>query len=952
MNLNALFQQIQFTEKQAREKRNFIQQAKCDINRGYEKINQMKEELSAAKINLETKVQHLSVKQFNVEILKKREDCLEKQKVELINQRTNLLNIMADAKRKIIEEEDNFTREVTEFNNEYGLTSNRDLLIKKKVKTEINDLENEAALLKSDLEKVIRQAETTTKNLEAEKIQVTEKPQTDPECLRLKKELEKCKDDNWESLSETLQTEIEILQMFMFHSEDVNCILTDWRGGSSGLYTDAVNNVRIVGAELEYLVNFLEKDYGYSPANIHFIGHSLGAHVAGEAGRRKPGIGRITGLDPAGPLFQYTPTMVRLDPSDAKFVDVIHTHAGHLFFDFAPGILQPCGHLDFYPNGGKKMPGCNQLRVPPATQDINDLMRAYRSFGCGHKRSLRYYAESIITPNGFVGYQCDTYREFVLGDCFPCPEEGCPLMGHYADKFLHKTEKEQQKVYLNTGPSPPYARWRKEIHVKVCATETMKGNIDVALTGTNGFRKKYTVDKGTFKSGNTYLNYIDTEISGNISKVEFLWKNHVPGMWIVAFYLLGRVAGKEVCYPRLGCFTDDPPWSGVPGRLLTGLPDPPEEMNISFSLYTRETGNNSQLLLEVENINCIAVDWKEGAKGTYVSAVNNIRVLGAEVAYFITALQKMFGYSPYEIHLIGHSLGAHTAGEAGRRIRGIRRITGLDPAGPYFEGTPPEVRLDPTDANFVDVIHSNAAHFPAAGFGMYNTTGHLDFYPNGGTVMPGCADLIPEMKQSDFEAIIADATLFGGCHHSRSHEFYFASILYPTGFLAYPCDSYEAFKKGACFPCPREGCPMMGHHADRFPEKLKRVDQKFFLNTAADEPFATWRQKVFIKLSGVKKTRGDINLVYYDTQGNSKEYEVASGDLSQDDIYTEYLDVEINPKNTTKIEFLWNKAIFSLLWARLGAETVNIIHGADGHRSTFCGRGTVAYGDPQLLRPC
>lgn len=41
-----------------------------------------------------------------------------------------------------------------------------------------------------------------------------------------------------------------------------------------------------------------------------------------------------SGLDPAGPLFQYTPTMVRLDPSDAKFVDIIHTHAGHLFFDF------------------------------------------------------------------------------------------------------------------------------------------------------------------------------------------------------------------------------------------------------------------------------------------------------------------------------------------------------------------------------------------------------------------------------------------------------------------------------------------------------------------------------------------------------------------------------------------------------------------------------------------
>ncbi|KAK4821699.1 hypothetical protein QYF61_027463 [Mycteria americana] len=151
MNLDALFQQIQLTEKQAREKRRFIQQAKFDINRSYEKINQIKEELSTARMKLETKVQHLSEKQFYLEILKKREDSLEKQKAELINQNSSLLKIFTDAKRKMTEEEDNFTREVTEFNNEYGLTSNRDLLIKKKVKTEINDLENEAALLKNEL---------------------------------------------------------------------------------------------------------------------------------------------------------------------------------------------------------------------------------------------------------------------------------------------------------------------------------------------------------------------------------------------------------------------------------------------------------------------------------------------------------------------------------------------------------------------------------------------------------------------------------------------------------------------------------------------------------------------------------------------------------------------------------------------------------------------------------
>ncbi|NWY03833.1 LIPR2 protein, partial [Nothoprocta ornata] len=140
------------------------------------------------------------------------------------------------------------------------------------------------------------------------------------------------------------------------------------------------------------------------------------------------------------------------------------------------------------------------------------------------------------------------------------------------------------------------------------------------------------------------------------------------------------------------------------------------------------------------------------------------------------------------------------------------------------------------------------------------------------------------------------------------------------------------FSEGECFPCPQEGCPMMGHYADRFPAKLKRINQKYFLNTAADPPFTSWRQRVFIKLSGVKKTRGDINLVFHDKEGNRKEYQITSGILSQDEIYTKYLDVEINPKLVKKVEFLWIKTPFTLLWARLGADTVNITHGEDGHR--------------------
>lgn len=46
---------------------------------------------------------------------------------------------------------------------------------------------------------------------------------------------------------------------------------------------------------------------------------------------------------------------------------------------------------------------------------------------------------------------------------------------------------------------------------------------------------------------------------------------------------------------------------------------------------------------------------------------------------------------------------------------------GLDPAGPLFTNTDPSVRLDPTDALFVDGIHSDAV--PLHDAGNYTFTG-------------------------------------------------------------------------------------------------------------------------------------------------------------------------------------------------------------------------------------
>jgi pancreatic triacylglycerol lipase len=58
-------------------------------------------------------------------------------------------------------------------------------------------------------------------------------------------------------------------------------------------------------------------------------------------------LGKITGLDPAGPLFENTETIVRLDPSDADFVEAIHTD-GTANLLLGLGLMQPIGRKYFF----------------------------------------------------------------------------------------------------------------------------------------------------------------------------------------------------------------------------------------------------------------------------------------------------------------------------------------------------------------------------------------------------------------------------------------------------------------------------------------------------------------------------------------------------------------------------------------------------------------------------
>ena len=224
-------------------------------------------------------------------------------------------------------------------------------------------------------------------------------------------------------------------------------------------------------------------------------------------------------------------------------------------------------------------------------------------------------------------------------------------------------------------------------------------------------------------------------------------------------------------YQGYGLFTNSSPYSDPIYRPIAYLPQSPSIVNTTFFLFTRKNpingeiitwssqGNNfmayknisfiihgwtedrfrgwviqmKNAILSVESTNVIVVDWSGGAKQEYEQAIANTEIAGVDVAILINSYVSKGILSTNNIHIIGHSLGSHVAGFAGSRTyTKVSRITGLDPAGPYFDGMSSIVRLDPTDALFVDIIHTDAQNLNPflPGAGIESSCGHVDFWVN------------------------------------------------------------------------------------------------------------------------------------------------------------------------------------------------------------------------------
>uniref|UniRef100_L7M4E4 Putative lipase n=1 Tax=Rhipicephalus pulchellus TaxID=72859 RepID=L7M4E4_RHIPC len=264
---------------------------------------------------------------------------------------------------------------------------------------------------------------------------------------------------------------------------DYNLITVDWRGGNGLPYAQATANTRLVGAEIAAMIQKLQKVFKANVSTFHIMGHSLGAHVAGYAGERIHGLGQITGLDPADPYFQHMPAFVRLDPTDARFVDVVHTDGGTVF-DLVKGeglgMVEPTGHLDFYPNGGSKMPECSFGTSISSTVN-KGIMKAMRSaVVCNHERAVTYYLETVTDRScKWLAFACPSYEMYKRGQCSDCGHDGsrCAEMGFYADKWKPKTNT-SVRMYLTTMQAYPHCAFHYSVII-----ELYKDNKTIPATG-------------------------------------------------------------------------------------------------------------------------------------------------------------------------------------------------------------------------------------------------------------------------------------------------------------------------------------------------------------------------------------------------------------------------------------------------------------------------------------
>ncbi|KDR07327.1 Pancreatic lipase-related protein 3 [Zootermopsis nevadensis] len=283
---------------------------------------------------------------------------------------------------------------------------------------------------------------------------------------------------------------------------------------------------------------------------------------------------------------------------------------------------------------------------------------------------------------------------------------------------------------------------------------------------------------------------------------------------VFLFHEPSQTYGENFCCPDNECYSMDPPWRSV----FRPVPNPTCVDDVEFLLFTRSNpgipfntsmknmsldgsyysaGKATVILLSgwlmridgkpwasvgpaiLSNVdaNVIYANYSYVTSNiNYPQVVSDIRRLATLVCKFVSYLIDEKGVSKNKIHLVGMSLGSHVASYVGKCINDLGRITGLDPAGPLFNGFNCTIHLCKGDAQFVDAIHTNGN--PVWGFGTHTENNDVDINMNGGWDQPLCGvpdkNTIPNITAGNYTSMDILKTFM--CSHLRAIYYYVEAL--------------------------------------------------------------------------------------------------------------------------------------------------------------------------------
>lgn len=256
---------------------------------------------------------------------------------------------------------------------------------------------------------------------------------------------------------------LHVMKDLMIAERDQAVAILGWGNGANigtFKYEQASANALAVGEWLAKYAIQIRKQR--EDIYIWGVGHSLGAHLMGTAGRGSHAFDRVTGLDPAGVGFQAENQDRRLSRSDAKLVDVIHTDGKCVPYF---GTLVPLGSIDFYPNYGWNQPNYDDSPEKPhmveSEAERKEDIGSYDSHGftVSHRRVIDYFIWSIDNKAKFA-------TNLVLEE-HPCVDKAVHRlrfvaehreMGYYADESYKEENSgsEETCYYVSTNARVPW----------------------------------------------------------------------------------------------------------------------------------------------------------------------------------------------------------------------------------------------------------------------------------------------------------------------------------------------------------------------------------------------------------------------------------------------------------------------------------------------------------------